>query len=85
MIVLILERNDVMKTGVNLFDHPLNSGDTFPEIVADVLKNFFATIAFFVLMYLFACFFFCLQVGTEYCGPYMPAWHWPFKLLAVFS
>ncbi len=81
-----MERNDVMKTGyVNLFDHPLNSGDTFPEIIADVLKNGIATIAFFTLMYLFICCFFCLQVGTEYHGAYIQAWHWPFKLLAVFS
>ncbi len=81
-----MERNDVMKTGyVNLFDHPLNSGNTFPEIFADVCKNVVATVAFVTLLYFFICLLFCMQVGSEYCGPYMSAWHWPFKLFAIFS
>lgn len=74
-----------MRNGyVNLFDHPLNSGDTFPEIFAQFLRDLFAMIVFCSFVYLLMCIMFCLQVGTEYMGVYVPTWHWPIKLVTLW-
>jgi hypothetical protein len=59
------------------------AGGFFTQIADEVLKELLSTIVFIVSLYLFACLLFCAQVGNEYCGSYMPVWHWPFKLFAA--